>query len=178
MRRLLLCLTLALLAAPLAAAQEDTTDPARPDDAAWVEDCPPDHMCAANDGDSDTKRPDDGGCEAEGCVYKGDSDEPIPFGPEGCIECSGPAPSGGSGTCMDGADAGEECQPDVQYLGGPTRGPSDGSCENCRGPTASDDGGEVTIASAGAANAPAPAIAAGIVFLAAVAMLALPGKRS
>jgi hypothetical protein len=62
---------------------------ARPDDAAWVEDCPPDMMCAA-------------GAEE--------------YGSDGCIECTG-GPVGE--TCMDGQQAGETCDPDVQYLGGP-----------------------------------------------------------
>lgn len=97
--RALLATLLALLAfAPLAmAVDNDTTDASdRPDDAAWVEDCPPDMMCA--------------------------------YGSEDCIECTR-GPADGScencrgdnvtdGTCMDGADAGEACDPDVQYLDG------------------------------------------------------------
>jgi hypothetical protein len=55
----LLGLTLASL--PLALAQEGNAT--RPDDAAWVDDCPPDMMCAAAD--------------------------PQPYGADGCIECTG-----------------------------------------------------------------------------------------
>lgn len=57
----LLALLLALL--PSAVADEG----ARPDDAAWVEDCPPDMMCAA-----------------------GGEDAPGALGPEGCIDCMAP----------------------------------------------------------------------------------------
>lgn len=108
--RVLILTMLALLAlAPIAAAQEktnETDEPARPDDAAWVDDCPPDMMCAAG------------------------GDDPQEFGPDGCIECSrGPddgscefcrgedTPNDGS-TCMDGASEHEVCRPDVRYLDG------------------------------------------------------------
>lgn len=76
---------------------------------AWVdpEDCPPGHMCAADAG----------------------SDQPLPYGPDGCVECSGPVddPAGGDataqpGTCMDGADAGGACDNDVMHFGD---GPAD-----------------------------------------------------
>jgi hypothetical protein len=108
MRTLLATLMLALLAAPIAAAQESnetTTEAPRDGGNAWVEDCPPDMMCAAND--------------------------PQPYGDEDCIHCSGPVrgPADGScencrgdsgdATCMDGAQANESCDPNVQYLGGP-----------------------------------------------------------
>lgn len=61
----LLGLTLASL--PLASAQEGDT---RPDDAAWVDDCPPDMMCAADTGNPGT------------------------LGPEGCIDCMQPIEDG------------------------------------------------------------------------------------
>lgn len=130
MRNLHLILMLALLAAPVALAQEtnetassvatedksrrNTTaaeDPARPNDAAWVDDCPPDMMCAAD---------------------AGGEERPNQYGNDGCIDCSGPVDNGE--TCMDGAQQNETCSDDVQYLGGePSRGPADGSCEYCRG---------------------------------------------
>lgn len=67
------------------------------------------------------------------------SDEPLQYGDGSCIECSGPADPvpvhyGEDGcidctgapvdpsTCMDGADEGEACDPDVQYFG---PGPAD-----------------------------------------------------
>lgn len=108
MRVLILTMLALLTLAPLAAAQEDTSktnETQRPDDAAWVEDCPPDMMCAA-------------GGEA--------------MGPEDCIDCTrGPADGSceycrgeeaPSGTCMDGADTNETCDPDVMYFGD---GPAD-----------------------------------------------------
>lgn len=138
MRNQLLMLTLATLTlAPLALAQE--TNGTRPDDAAWVDDCPPDMMCAAG------------------------ADEPHAYGPEGCIECSGPAPAGE--TCMDGAQGNETCDPDVYYLGGPTRGPEDGSCENCRG-----DAAEPVTTSAGSEAEPAKSVPAAGALLAGVAI--------
>lgn len=88
---------------------------------AWVDDCPPDMMCAMGNG---TAGP----------------DEPVQYGPDGCIDCSGPIHSH---TCMDGAQEGEACRDDVQYLDGgaePVRGPMDGSCENCRGEQALSQG--------------------------------------
>ena len=133
MRTMLALMALLALASPLAVAQDanDTKtdeDPQRPpdgsadpsspsqaagDDAAWVDDCPPDMMCA----------------------YQGE-ERPQQFGPEGCIECSGLPPEDQGSTCMDGEQENETCRDDVQYLDGggePTRGPVDGSCENCRG---------------------------------------------
>ena len=107
MQKLLTVLMLALALAPVAAAQEtNETKPEAPDDAAWVDDCPPDMMCAAGA-------------------------EPNQYGSDGCIDCSGPVrgPADGSceycrgnenpSTCMDGADANETCDPDVQYFGDP-----------------------------------------------------------
>ena len=125
--RLLTAMMLALLAlAPLASAQEEKTDTSeRPSDAAWVDDCPPDMMCAY--GGSDDAPTYDGNCGAEVCAY----------GEEGCIECSGlPEPGRGpadgscehcrgdgevprdGATCMDGASETEICDRDVQYLDG------------------------------------------------------------
>ena len=98
-----------LVAAPAALAQEKN-DTTRPDDAAWVEDCPPDMMCAA-DAEEPSRGPADGSCE--NC--RGD-EEPIPFGPEGCIECTG-GPVDEGETCMDGQQGDETCRDDVQYFG-------------------------------------------------------------
>lgn len=152
-------LPLALLAAMLAAAppalaqesNETKNDEQQEQPAdggnAWVEDCPPDRMCAfgggAEEPDPAGERPTyDGNCGAEVCAY----------GNESCIECSGPR-DGGS-TCMDGAQENETCRDDVQYLGGePNRGPADGSCESCRGGSA----GEAAPAEAEPIRAPADA---------------------
>ena len=156
MRTAILTLMLALVAtlAPLAAAQDDVKEeePTRPDDAAWVEDCPPDMMCAA--GADDPQAYGDEDCiECSGPVDEGSTQndggaEPgQALGPEDCIECMQPPREETNGeTCMDGAQEGEDCRDDVQYLGPapeePTRGPSDGSCEYCRG----DDGEEPVVA--------------------------------
>ena len=78
----LLGLTLALLPAALAQAE----DPARPDDAAWVEDCPPDMMCAASANETAGEEPTHGDCGAEVCAY----DSPGALGPSDCIECMQP----------------------------------------------------------------------------------------
>ncbi|HVM44844.1 MAG TPA: hypothetical protein VM582_02820 [Candidatus Thermoplasmatota archaeon] len=103
MRRFLSHLLIALLLAlaPAALAQEEEKgDPARPDDAAWVEDCPPDMACAFGDTveDEPSRGPSDGSCDT-------------------CRGPTGELPA--EGTCMDGADAGEVCDDDVQYVGGP-----------------------------------------------------------
>lgn len=204
MRALLIALTLALLATPLALAQEnteknETSD--RPDDAAWVDDCPPDMMCAA--GSEDPQPYGDEGCiECSGPV-DGPADEnatddgeerPQQLGPDGCIDCMGPVDGGSN--CMDGQQETETCRDDVYYMDGPTRGPADGSCEYCRG-DASDDASSPSQAAGGdeatppdaeshtppldtasedqkAANVPAPAVALAILALAGVALLALP----
>lgn len=176
MRTLLLALMLALAAAPLAAAQEtaeknETVD--RPDDAAWVDDCPPDMMCAAG--------------------------EPHPYGNESCIECSGPVDDGptygdcggevcaydAGDTCMDGAGESETCRDDVQYLDGGSRGPSDGSCEFCRGEdnvvTAPEgaEGGITSVQDKGTqtANVPAPTLLLVLAGIVGIALLALPRRR-
>jgi hypothetical protein len=102
---------------------------------AWVEDCPPDMMCAYGDGadgnaadGNATDGPTYGDCGGEVCAYD-DPARPISYGPDDCIDCSGPVDGG---TCMDGSAT--DCD-DVQYLDGrePARGPSDGSCPHCRG---------------------------------------------
>ena len=107
--RMLIPLALAALLT-LAPAKADDATPACPDgqvespegcsDQAWVdpEDCPPEHMCAAG------------------------ADDPQAYGDEDCIECTG-APVDDPSTCMDGAQDGESCQDDVQYLGGPGQVP-------------------------------------------------------
>lgn len=135
MQKLLTVLMLALALAPVAAAQEtNETKPERPDDAAWVDDCPPDMMCAATTAEP-TKAPGNESCAEEGCVYKG---EPNQYGSDGCIDCSGPVrgPADGScdycrgdtagnesaDTCMDGQQGNETCDPNVVYFGG---GPAD-----------------------------------------------------
>ena len=134
--RTLISLTIAalLLAAP-ATAQDDAT-PACPDgqvetpegcsQQAWVDDCPPEHLCAASHSD------DPQAYGGEDCIQcSGPVDEPVQYGNESCIECSGPISYGPEDcidctgapqdpeTCMDGADDGEVCMEDVQYLGGP-----------------------------------------------------------
>jgi hypothetical protein len=98
----------ALLAvAPPAAQADDQAQPACPDgqaetpegcsQQAWVDDCPPDHLCAA---------------AVDG------PDEPIAYGNDTCIECSGVADGPAQPqTCMDGAEAGEVCDGDVQTFG-------------------------------------------------------------
>ncbi|HWH08893.1 MAG TPA: hypothetical protein VNX21_06815, partial [Candidatus Thermoplasmatota archaeon] len=180
MRTLLIAL-LALAALPVAAAQEPdrpTNDDASQD--AWVKDCPPDMMCAYGTGD---------GAE-ENATYKGDcggevcatQERPNPYGPEGCVECSGPAPDQGS-TCMDGAEAGEGCRDDVQYLDG-GRGPP--LCENCRGEEADPisapadgapgDGGVTSVDESAATNdVPLPAL---LVVFAALAAAVLVVRRA
>lgn len=145
MRTLPLALLAAMLAAaPLALAQE--SNETKPDEQppadggnAWAEDCPPDMMCAfgggsANETEKAGEPSDDGRVYKDGDkpTYDGDCGaEVCAYGDEDCIECSGPVDSGSS--CMDGAQENETCRDDVQYVGGPGRGPADGSCENCRG---------------------------------------------
>jgi hypothetical protein len=86
---------------------------------AWVDDCPPDHLCAAGveDPGHDAGSRDDGptapqDCGGDVCAY----DSPGSYGPDGCIDCTQAPPLH---TCMDGADPGEDCDDDVQYIGGP-----------------------------------------------------------
>jgi len=102
-------------------------------DQAWVDGCPPEMLCAASADNETTPQE----CDADVC-------DPVAYGNESCIECSGPVPfgnescidcSGFPGICMDGADANETCDDDVQYLDG--RGPA--GCENCRGDDAEAD---------------------------------------
>jgi hypothetical protein len=98
-----------LMLAPLVAAE--STEEAPP---AWVDDCPPEHMCAFG-GDPNEPRDDATGngyepgpdCDAPECVYKGGDCEDCEviacmppdcdashFGAGDCIECSGFAPQG------------------------------------------------------------------------------------
>jgi len=81
-----------LLLVPLASAQDNETKPpddaARPDDAAWVEDCPPDMMCAMD-------------MPVDNSTHE--------YGPEDCIHCShAPVPDGSeepwAESCPDGAE--------------------------------------------------------------------------
>jgi hypothetical protein len=197
MRPTLYIIMLALLAAPIAAAQDDADDtkddtPERPDHAAWIEDCPPDMMCAAGD-----PQPygDEGCIECSGPVDDGGA-EPGRLGPDDCIECM--RPPANEGTCMDGQQENETCRPqrdcvasgssadacgdDVQYLDGgapePTRGPADGSCEYCRGDEVQPDAeSHAPVVEGAPAAVPAPAVALGILALAGVALLALPRRR-
>lgn len=154
MRTLLIAL-LALTALPLAAAQDAPDQPTSDDGSqdAWVKDCPPDMMCAY-------------GSEEGNETPAGTGDrEPIPYGPEGCIECSGPAPDQGS-TCMDGQQEGETCRDDVQYLDG--RGPP--LCENCRGEEAEPISAEDS-ASEAKNEVPLPAVLVAIAALAAAVLV-------
>src|SRR5438067_13175151 len=73
------------------------------------------------------------------------------------------AAGGSGGTCMDGQQANESCDPDVRYLGGP-------------GTTTASDGGNATVDPP--AFKPAPALAAvGIVGAAILATLMLGTQR-
>lgn len=207
MTRYLIAVLLALVAAlaPTALAQDDAKSnetETRPDDAAWVEDCPPDMMCAASDGSVEEEPSDgptyDGNCGGEVCAYDSHNDageRPDAFGPEDCIECSTPprdAPTS-SDSCMDGQQEGETCDDDKQYFGGPDRGPADGSCEYCRGDTVDDEGSPISAPRDGAegdagvtsvdtksatnADVPAPALALALLAIGGVAMLALPRRH-
>lgn len=185
MRTLLIAL-LALAALPLAAAQDAPDRPTNSDEGsqdAWVKDCPPDMMCAYGGG-GDENATYKGDCGAEVCATDapdGSGDRPVSYGPDGCIECSGPAPDQGS-TCMDGAQEGEDCRDDVQYLDG--RGPP--LCENCRGEEAepisapadgaAGDGGVTSVDEGVAKNdVPLPAV---LVVLAALAAAVLVVRRA
>ena len=121
-------LGLLLLSAPLALAQKDddaSGEAARPDDAAWVDDCPPDMMCAmrgaddkagdeAADGSADGDKPTyDGDCGGEVCAYQG---EPGTLGPDGCIDCM--QPPAGSGQDAQAAESNEVPGPSLAALGG------------------------------------------------------------
>ncbi|HET6398687.1 MAG TPA: hypothetical protein VFH47_03955 [Candidatus Thermoplasmatota archaeon] len=168
-----------------AASAEETTEPACPEGyvatpegcsrQAWVDDCPEDMMCAAGapgehaNETSDPDRPTySGDCGGEVCAY----DEPGRFGPDDCIDCMKPIGNGTSGTCMDGAEAGEGCRDDVYYMDGPSRGPADGSCENCRG-----DGAEADPVSAPAGDAKDAPGLGGLVVLAALAAVLVAIRR-
>jgi hypothetical protein len=176
MRTLLIAL-LALAALPLAAAQDAPDQPTSNDGSqdAWVKDCPPEMMCAYGTGDgADENATYKGDCGAEVCAYDDAGERPNQYGPDGCIECSGPAPDQGS-TCMDGQQEGEACPDDVQYLDG--RGPPE--CENCRGeqatPISAPAGGEGGVTSVDDAEAknevPLPAVLVALAALAAAVLI-------
>src|SRR5688572_20984435 len=91
---LVLSLAPAALAGDESACPDGTTPtPEGCSQQAWVEDCPPDMLCAAGGPDADpangnvtegnaTDEPTFGDCGAEVCAY----------GNETCIECNGPVP--------------------------------------------------------------------------------------
>lgn len=85
-----------LTLAPLVAAEADQGND-RPDDAAWVEDCPPDMMCAANDQPVDNS-----------------TDDATQYGPGGCVDCSAPMPAEGiwEHDCPPGAYCIADAPPD------------------------------------------------------------------
>lgn len=167
MRTLVLTAAFLMMLVPTALAGEDDETPTRPpdasadasspsqaagDDAAWVEDCPPDTMCAAG-AEEPTRGPEDGSCEA--CRA---DDTPIPYGPGDCIECSGPAPGD---TCMDGAGEGEACDEDVQYIGAPQADPT---------PIGAQQDQAAEVEAEDSKTVPGLAIA-GILFVAAIAVV-------
>jgi hypothetical protein len=102
---------------------------ASPAAAEWYEgkpDCPPDQFCTMSE--SSGAPPPDPPQDAEA-----NGSEPIAYGPEDCIECSGPvrgpadcencrgdgAPQEPQqGTCMDGSAPHAICDREVQYLDG------------------------------------------------------------
>jgi hypothetical protein len=121
-------LMLAPLAANAAADGEDGSpgsDALRPDDAAWVDDCPPDMMCAMDRDDNATRGPED-------CEY-------CRYGPDDCIDCSAP---------VDNTTWGTDCPPDVWCMNdGPVDEPP--ICEG--GPCDYDPSGESNDPEAGEA---------------------------
>lgn len=131
MRTLIPLALAALLAVAPATAQDES--PACPDgqvetpegcsDQAWVEDCPPEHLCAAGEpqayGDED-------------CI---ECSGPVSYGPDGCIDCTS-APPPDPETCMDGAQEGEACQDDVKSFG---PGPADTGSDLDDGPAPADE---------------------------------------
>ena len=154
-------LVLGLAAIPLSSAEETTCPegqvetPEGCSQQAWTDDCPPDMLCASS--------------------HSNTTDEPVAYGNDSCIECSGPIEFGNEScidcsglppeTCMDGADANETCDPDVYYMDDPTRGPEDGSCEFCRGDEAEDD----TLGAESRRDTPGLAAASVLIGLAALA---------
>jgi hypothetical protein len=181
-------LVMGLAGVPLATAQDadcpegQTDTPEGCSEQAWTEDCPPDMMCAAGEaggGNASGEVEPAPDCGGEVCAY----DTPQQYGNESCIECSGPndpqqfgnescieCMPGPVDSCMDGASEGEDCDDDVQYMDDPTRGPSDGSCEFCRGDEAHEEG-DVTITGSGK-DAPGMAAASALIGLAVIAGLA------
>lgn len=114
MIRYLLALMLALAVAtvPTALAEEPKEDAAAPEEGeqAWVDDCPPDHMCAYSEpGENETyEEPTEGpDCGDVECAY---DEAPQEYGEEDCIHCSGPT---------SGGDEGETHDPDTDYVQAP-----------------------------------------------------------
>jgi hypothetical protein len=167
MRTLIPLALAALLTVAPASAQDES--PACPDgqvetpegcsDQAWIDpaDCPPEHMCAAGNPGSTQSYGNESCIDCSGPV-----DEPVQYGNESCIDCTSIPPD--PQTCMDGADEGETCLEDVQYLGGPGSVP------------ASDDDLETAADGADADAKDAPALPA-ILLLAAIGALVLVARR-
>lgn len=119
---------LLLVALPAAFAQDEGNQTT--ENPAWVQDCPPDMMCAASEGNAtdntnDTKPHVD--CPpGETCTDKAAGGARSPQG------------NATSDNCMDGQQEGEVCDGNVYYMTPPpTRGPANGTCEECRGDVAS-----------------------------------------
>lgn len=170
MRALLSLLVLGLLLAlaPSALAQEADQKPERPDDAAWVDGCPPDMMCAAGGADAnESGKGDDptygADCGAEICAYQGG---PGTLGPDGCVDCMQPPRDQGS-ECMDGEQAGESCQDDVQYMAPP----GDGT------PALPQQDGQPEAAEKASVPGASLGVALGILAVAAIALALLTGRR-
>lgn len=193
MTRTLIAAMLAMmtLLTPLALAQGETNEtrdaPADEGEQAWVDDCPPDMMCAY---DTPQEYGDEDCIECSGPVDDG-AEPGQSLGPEDCIDCM-QAPRDDAGTCMDGQDANETCDDDVQYLDGgePTRGPTDGSCEYCRGgenddenvvqPPEGAEGGITSVQDESAEQkspVPAPAVALGILAVAGAALILVARRK-
>lgn len=151
----MLLVTAGLLMLPVAVASDDSTNQT-PDDHAWVEDCPPDMLCAASEGNATA---------------------PHTECPDGASDCmptkapGGPRPTNAtSDNCMDGQQAGESCDPDVYYLGGHS-----GGAPTPVPPT--NDSADVASQDARAVPAPSVVVALGIVAAAALAVAVLSGRR-
>lgn len=163
MRTLLtLIATLALLLAPSALAQEnESADGVEEGEQAWVDDCPPDMMCAMEQPAEEEPAKEElgnetydeptysGDCGGEVCAYEG---APGSMGPEDCIECT-QAPVDPQDDDYVKAPEGSE--------GGITSAPEDAESQ-----------------SESAKTVPAPALALGILALAGAAVLGLVARRS
>lgn len=107
-RSLLPILLMASLAlAPVAMAQEgnetkSTNETPEDGGQAWTEDCPPDHMCAADEGPKDPRYVEDCQPEDPCASYRGGPSEPV---------------NDSQSNCMDGEQEGETCRDDVMYFG-------------------------------------------------------------